>query len=152
MRVSNIYQPRIRHWSLSMRKPVAFFNSYKNQFKLAAIVLLLQALSACSQDSGDTTSISVTTSSETTGGAVDIRSSVSDLAWPLHNFDLYGSRFAPTDQVTKDNVGTLTPRWLFQHGVIDGVATKLPLSLSMRLCISPILGAVYTQLMLEMAT
>ena len=57
-----------------MRKPVALFNSYKNQVKLAAIALLIQALSACSQDSGDTTSISVTTSSETTGGDVDILS------------------------------------------------------------------------------
>ena len=90
-----------------MRKPVAFFNSYKNQFKLAAIVLLIQALSACSQDSGDTTSISVTTSSETTGGAVDIRSSVSDLAWPLHNFDLYGSRFAPTKFTKKHKTVSL---------------------------------------------
>ena len=127
-----------------MRKPVALFNSYKNQVKLAAIVLLLQALSACSQDSGDTTSISVTTSSETTGGAVDIRSSVSDLAWPLHNFDLYGSRFAPTDQITKDNVGTLTPRWLFQHGVIDGVSNQTtPVIVDEIMYITDSRGSVY---------
>ena len=127
-----------------MRKPVALFNSYKNQVKLAAIALLVQALSACSQDSGDTTSISVTTSSETTGGAVDIRSSVADLAWPLHNFDLFGSRFAPTDQITKDNVGTLSPRWLFQHGVIDGVSNQTtPVIVDEIMYITDSRGSVY---------
>jgi len=28
------------------------------------------------------------------------------------------------DQITRSNVATLTPRWLFQHGVIDGVSNQ----------------------------
>lgn len=44
--------------------------------------------------------------------------------WPLHNLDLAGSRFSTLDQIDTTNVGTLTPRWLFQHGVIDGVSNQ----------------------------
>ena len=44
--------------------------------------------------------------------------------WPLHNLDLAGSRFADVDQIDTSNVHTLTPRWLFQHGVIDGVSNQ----------------------------
>ena len=44
--------------------------------------------------------------------------------WPLHNLDLAGSRFADMDQIDTANVHTLTPRWLFQHGVIDGVSNQ----------------------------
>ncbi len=44
--------------------------------------------------------------------------------WRLHNLDLYGSRFSETDQVTPENAHLLTPRWLFQHGVIDGVSNQ----------------------------
>lgn len=44
--------------------------------------------------------------------------------WPLHNLDLAGSRFAQTDQITPENAHQLTPRWLFQHGVIDGVSNQ----------------------------
>ena len=44
--------------------------------------------------------------------------------WPLHNFDLAGSRFSEIDQINTDNVASLTPRWLFQHGVIDGVSNQ----------------------------
>ena len=44
--------------------------------------------------------------------------------WPLHNLDLYGGRYSPMDQINRDNVATLTPRWLFQHGVIDGVSNQ----------------------------
>ncbi len=44
--------------------------------------------------------------------------------WRLHNLDLAGTRFSVLDQITRDNVGTLTPRWLFQHGVIDGVSNQ----------------------------
>ena len=44
--------------------------------------------------------------------------------WPLHNLDLYGGRYSPMDQITRSNVATLTPRWLFQHGVIDGVSNQ----------------------------
>ena len=44
--------------------------------------------------------------------------------WRLHNLDLAGSRFSELDQITPENVGTLTSRWLFQHGVIDGVSNQ----------------------------
>jgi len=44
--------------------------------------------------------------------------------WVLHNFDLAGTRFSPLDQITTRNVKTLSPRWLFQHGVIDGVSNQ----------------------------
>ena len=44
--------------------------------------------------------------------------------WPLHNLDLAGGRFSPLDQITTTNVKSLTPRWLFQHGVIDGVSSQ----------------------------
>src|SRR5256885_10591844 len=44
--------------------------------------------------------------------------------WPLHNFDLAGSRFSALDQINASNVASLTPRWLFQHGVIDGVSNQ----------------------------
>ena len=44
--------------------------------------------------------------------------------WPLHNLDLAGSRFSTLDQINKSNVKTLTPRWLFQYGVIDGVSNQ----------------------------
>ena len=91
---------------------------------LASFLLLFIS---CSSEN-ETTSISVATGSASTGGAVELEenglSVVTDLEWPLHNFDLYGSRFVPTDQITPDNVATLTPRWLFQHGVIDGVSNQ----------------------------
>src|SRR5262249_15256103 len=44
--------------------------------------------------------------------------------WTLHNLDLAGSRFSPMTQINRTNVKTLTPRWLFQHGVIDGVSNQ----------------------------
>ena len=44
--------------------------------------------------------------------------------WPLHNLDLAGSRFSTLDQINPSNVKSLTPRWLFQHGVIDGVSNQ----------------------------
>jgi alcohol dehydrogenase (cytochrome c) len=44
--------------------------------------------------------------------------------WILHNLDLAGSRFSPMDQINAGNVKTLTPRWLFQTGVIDGVSNQ----------------------------
>ena len=44
--------------------------------------------------------------------------------WRLHNLDLHGSRFAEIDQITPENAHLLTPRWLFQHGVIDGVSNQ----------------------------
>src|SRR5215216_614298 len=44
--------------------------------------------------------------------------------WPLHNLDLAGSRFSTLNQITPQNVATLTPRFLFQYGVIDGVSNQ----------------------------
>ena len=44
--------------------------------------------------------------------------------WRLHNLDLAGSRYSKTGQIDRSNVQTLTPRWLFQHGVIDGVSNQ----------------------------
>ena len=48
----------------------------------------------------------------------------SSVDWPLHNLDLAGSRFSTLDQINISNVKSLTPRWLFQHGVIDGVSNQ----------------------------
>ena len=44
--------------------------------------------------------------------------------WALHNLDLAGSRYFPVDQINPSNVKTLTPRWLFQYGIIDGVSNQ----------------------------
>ncbi len=44
--------------------------------------------------------------------------------WRLHNLDLHGSRYAGIGQITPENAHLLTPRWLFQHGVIDGVSNQ----------------------------
>jgi alcohol dehydrogenase (cytochrome c) len=44
--------------------------------------------------------------------------------WPLGNQDLAGTRFSPSKQITRANVETLTPRFLFQHGIIDGVSNQ----------------------------
>lgn len=44
--------------------------------------------------------------------------------WRLHNLDLAGSRYSEMDQIDRSNIQTLTPRWLFQHGVIDGVSNQ----------------------------
>lgn len=49
---------------------------------------------------------------------------VASVDWPLHNLDLAGSRFSTMDQINATNVRSLTPRWLFQHGVIDGVSNQ----------------------------
>jgi len=34
-------------------------------------------------------------------------STVRTLEWPLHNFDLAGTRFTPSDQITPENVASL---------------------------------------------
>jgi len=44
--------------------------------------------------------------------------------WALHNLDLAGTRYSTLDQITPRNVKSLSPRWLFQHGVIDGVSNQ----------------------------
>ena len=52
------------------------------------------------------------------------RNAVTSVNWPLHNLDLAGSRFSTLDQINTSNVASLVPRWLFQHGVIDGVSNQ----------------------------
>lgn len=52
------------------------------------------------------------------------RTVVTSVNWPLHNLDLAGSRFSAMDQINTSNVKALVPRWLFQHGVIDGVSNQ----------------------------
>ena len=57
-------------------------------------------------------------------GAPALAQEGQNVDWALHNLDLYGGRYSPMDQITRSNVATLTPRWLFQHGVIDGVSNQ----------------------------
>ncbi len=64
--------------------------------------------------------------------------------WLLHNRDLAGSRFSELDQITPENVGTLTARWLFQHGVIDGVSNQTtPVIVDGTMYVTDSRGSVY---------
>lgn len=99
---------------------------------LLTLSALLVLLVGCAPET-DSTSIDVATSSATTGGEVeqvatesafDRLSTIRNLDWRLHNLDLMGSRFSQGDQITPGNVAELTPKWLFQHGVIDGVSNQ----------------------------
>ena len=64
--------------------------------------------------------------------------------WRLHNLDLAGSRFADVDQITPSNATTLTPRWLFQHGVIDGVSNQTtPIVVNGTMYVTDSRGSVY---------
>jgi alcohol dehydrogenase (cytochrome c) len=64
--------------------------------------------------------------------------------WPLHNLDLAGSRFIPVDQINASNVATLTPRWLFQYGIIDGVSNQTtPVIVNGVMYVSDPRGSVY---------
>ena len=51
-------------------------------------------------------------------------SAATTVNWPLHNLDLAGRRYSTMDQINPSNVKTLTPRWLFQYGIIDGVSNQ----------------------------
>src|SRR5262245_23493652 len=44
--------------------------------------------------------------------------------WPLHNLVLAGSRLSSMEKINRSNVKSLAQRWLFQHGVIDGVSNQ----------------------------
>ncbi len=101
----------------------------RNFFSLVAVFSLF---ASCSP-SNDTATISVATGSSTGDTEVTANpstidtsplSTIRDMDWELHNLDLFGSRFSPSDQITPDNVASLTPKWLFQHGVIDGVSNQ----------------------------
>jgi quinohemoprotein ethanol dehydrogenase len=59
-----------------------------------------------------------------TGPAAQPRTAATNVNWPLHNLDLAGTRFSTLDEITTANVKSLTPRWLFQTGVIDGVSNQ----------------------------
>jgi len=56
--------------------------------------------------------------------AVTTSAVAQNVDWRLHNLDLAGSRYSEMDQIDRSNVQTLAPRWLFQHGVIDGVSNQ----------------------------
>jgi quinohemoprotein ethanol dehydrogenase len=71
-------------------------------------------------------------------------SSVRNMDWALHNLDLAGSRFSPSDQITPDNVASLVPKWLFQHGVIDGVSNQTtPIIVNDVMYVTDSRGSVY---------
>src|ERR1700682_2276955 len=52
------------------------------------------------------------------------RDAVTSPDWPLHNLDLAGSRFSALTLINTSNVTSLSPRWLFQHGIVDGVSNQ----------------------------
>src|SRR5258705_11339870 len=64
--------------------------------------------------------------------------------WPLHNLDLAGSRFSSLDRINTSNVRSLTPRWLFQHGGIDGVSNQTtPVIVDGGMYVTDARGSVY---------
>ena len=64
--------------------------------------------------------------------------------WPLHNLDLAGTRFSTMDQINRSNVKSLAPRWLFQHGVIDGVSNQTtPVIVDGTMYVTDARGSVY---------
>src|SRR5919198_4754271 len=64
--------------------------------------------------------------------------------WPLHNLDLAGSRYSTLDQINRSNVRSLVPRWLFQHGVIDGVSNQTtPIIVDGTMYVTDSRGSVY---------
>jgi glucose dehydrogenase len=66
------------------------------------------------------------------------------LDWRLHNLDLAGTRFSPAIQVNTSNVKSLSPRWLFQHGVIDGVSNQTtPIIVDGMMVVTDSRGSVY---------
>src|SRR6266542_4854257 len=64
--------------------------------------------------------------------------------WPLHNLDLAGSRYSTLNQINRSNVKSLVPRWLFQHGVIDGVSNQTtPIVVGGTMYVTDARGSVY---------
>src|SRR5712692_10070044 len=64
--------------------------------------------------------------------------------WPVHNLNLAGTRFSLMDQINRSNVKSLTPRWLFQHGVIDGVSNQTtPIVIDGTMYVTDSRGSVY---------
>src|SRR4029450_4190348 len=76
--------------------------------------------------------------------AAQARAAATTVDWPLHNLDLAGTRFSSMDQINRSNVKTLTPRWLFQHGVIDGVSNQTtPIVVDGTMYVTDSRGSVY---------
>jgi quinohemoprotein ethanol dehydrogenase len=123
-----------------------------NPRTLLALSSLLVLLLSCTPDS-DSTSIDVATRSATTNGEVEQveiestfrrLSTIRNLDWRLHNLDLMGSRFSQGDQITPGNAAELTPKWLFQHGVIDGVSNQTtPVIVGKMMYVTDSRGSVY---------
>ena len=64
--------------------------------------------------------------------------------WTLHNYDISGSRYVPLTQINRDNVKTLVPRWIFQHGTIDGVSNQTtPIVVDGTMFVTDARGSVY---------
>src|ERR1044072_2293590 len=64
--------------------------------------------------------------------------------WALHNLDLAGTRYSPLTQINRTNVKSLVPRWLFQHGVIDGVSNQTtPIVVDGTMYVTDARGSVY---------
>ena len=71
-------------------------------------------------------------------------SAATTVNWPLHNLDLAGTRYSTLDQINRSNVKSLTPRWLFQHGVIDGVSNQTtPIVVDGLMYVTDSRGSVY---------
>src|SRR5262245_33536074 len=76
--------------------------------------------------------------------AAQTRNAPSNVDWPLHSLDLAGSRYSPVDQINRSNVKSLAPRWLFQHGVIDGVSNQTtPVVVDGTMYVTDSRGSVY---------
>ncbi len=76
--------------------------------------------------------------------AAQAPAAVRTVNWPLHNLDLAGTRYSTLDQINRSNVKTLVPRWLFQHGVIDGVSNQTtPVIVDGTMYVTDSRGSVY---------
>ena len=72
------------------------------------------------------------------------RSTPATVNWSLHNLDLAGTRYSTLDLINRSNVKTLAPRWLFQHGVIDGVSNQTtPIVVDGTMYVTDSRGSVY---------
>src|SRR5215831_15482439 len=70
--------------------------------------------------------------------------SANTVNWALHNLDLAGTRYSAMTQINRTNVKSLAPRWLFQHGVIDGVSNQTtPIVVSGTMYVTDSRGSVY---------
>ncbi|HET9131634.1 MAG TPA: PQQ-binding-like beta-propeller repeat protein, partial [Terriglobia bacterium] len=82
--------------------------------------------------------------SSVAGVAVQTPKAGVSVNWALHNLDLAGSRYSTLDQINRANVKTLTPRWLFQTGIIDGVSNQTtPIVVDRVMYVTDPRGSVY---------